>query len=189
MNQEILSAGQPTRVGIRDRVLALRSQPMFAGLDDDGLLLLAEHGRSASYADGEVIAVEDEAPRAVYLVVEGEAVVSRHGRHITTRKAGDAYGALPLLAREGSTLAVARGETRTLEFPAAASFHRNLAEEPRNATLLQDALYEVTGRRLGLAFATGEDDEERPAADEAPLDEEGVLELMKETFDAREVEE
>jgi DNA polymerase-3 subunit gamma/tau len=80
-------------------------------------------------------------------------------------------------------------DTLTLEFPAAASFHRNLAEEPRNATLLQDALYEVTGRRLGLAFATGEDDEERPAADEAPLDEEGVLELMKETFDAREVEE
>jgi DNA polymerase III gamma/tau subunit len=80
-------------------------------------------------------------------------------------------------------------DTLTLEFPAAASFHRNLAEEPKNATLLQDALYEVTGRRLGLAFATGEDDEERPAADEAPLDEQGVLELMKETFDAREVEE
>jgi DNA polymerase-3 subunit gamma/tau len=80
-------------------------------------------------------------------------------------------------------------DTLTLEFPAAASFHRNLAEEPKNATLLQDALYEVTGRRLGLAFATGEEDEERPAADEAPLDEDGVLELMKETFDAREVEE
>jgi DNA polymerase III subunit gamma/tau len=85
--------------------------------------------------------------------------------------------------------AVLAEDTLTLEFPAAASFHRNLAEEPKNATLLQDALYEVTGRRLGLAFATGEDDEERPAADEAPLDEEGVLELMKETFDAREVEE
>jgi DNA polymerase-3 subunit gamma/tau len=81
-------------------------------------------------------------------------------------------------------------DTLTLEFPAAASFHRNLAEEPKNATLLQDALYEVTGRRLGLAFATGEPDEDdRPAADEAPLSEEDVLELMKQTFDAREVEE
>jgi len=80
-------------------------------------------------------------------------------------------------------------DTLTLEFPAAASFHRNLAEEPKNATLLQDALYEVTGRRLGLAFATGHDDEERPAADEAPLDEQGVLDLMKQTFDAKEVEE
>jgi hypothetical protein len=80
-------------------------------------------------------------------------------------------------------------DTLTLEFPAAASFHRNLAEEPKNATLLQDALYEVTGRRLGLAFATGEDDEERPAADEAPLDEQGVLDLVKQTFDAKEVEE
>jgi len=64
MNQELLlGAGQPTRPGLRDRVLSLRAQPMFEGLDDDGLLLLAEHGYSQSYRDGEIIAAEDE-PRA-----------------------------------------------------------------------------------------------------------------------------
>jgi hypothetical protein len=47
------------------------------------------------------------------------------------------------------------GDTLTVEFPASASFHRQLAEEPKNATLLADALYEVTGRHLGLAFAEG----------------------------------
>src|SRR6478735_4773788 len=47
-------------------------------------------------------------------------------------------------------------DTLTVEFPASASFHRQLAEEPKNATLLADALYEVTGRHLGLAFAEGE---------------------------------
>ena len=109
---------------------------MFEGLDDDGLLLLAEHGRVGSYADGEVIAPEDEPARSVYLVTEGAIVVSRHGTELTTRVAGDAYGALPLLARELSTLAVAKGETRTLEVPAAA-FESALVE---NYSLLRNTL-------------------------------------------------
>ena len=39
-------------------------------------------------------------------------------------------------------------DTLTLEFPRERRFHRKLAEEPKNATLLRDALYEVTGRKL-----------------------------------------
>ena len=39
---------------------------------------------------------------------------------LSTRNAGDAYGGLPLLAREPSTRAVAVGETTTLEVPASA---------------------------------------------------------------------
>jgi DNA polymerase-3 subunit gamma/tau len=81
------------------------------------------------------------------------------------------------------------GETLTVEFPESASFHRQLAEDPKNAVLLQDALYEVTGRRLALAFATG-DAEEAPAEHhERPMGEDEIYELMKETFDAREVED
>jgi DNA polymerase-3 subunit gamma/tau len=81
------------------------------------------------------------------------------------------------------------GDTLTVEFPASASFHRQLAEEPKNATLLRDALYEVTGRKLALAFAVGEgEDGDDEAEDEGPAGEEKFLELMKETFDARERE-
>jgi DNA polymerase III subunit gamma/tau len=82
------------------------------------------------------------------------------------------------------------GDTLTVEFPRSASFHRQLAEEPKNATLLADALYEVTGRKLSLAFAVGQnggDGGQEP--EEAPASEEEIFELMKETFDAREVEE
>jgi DNA polymerase-3 subunit gamma/tau len=74
-----------------------------------------------------------------------------------------------------------------LEFPAAASFHRNLAEEPKNADLLADVLYEVTGRRLKLAFTVGEGDVEEAEEDEGPVSEEDIISLMKTTFDAREV--
>jgi DNA polymerase III subunit gamma/tau len=81
------------------------------------------------------------------------------------------------------------GDRLVVEFPPAASFHRNLAEDPKNATLIANALYEVTGRRLSLSFAVGEPSEEEvPEEERAPTEEEFVS-LFKSTFDAREVEE
>jgi len=81
------------------------------------------------------------------------------------------------------------GDTLTVEFPRAADFHRKLAEEPKNATLLAEALYEVTGRHLDLAFEVGENGGESPAEEEQPASEEEIIELMKGTFDAREVDD
>jgi DNA polymerase-3 subunit gamma/tau len=77
----------------------------------------------------------------------------------------------------------------TVEFPPAASFHRQLAEEPKNATLLAEALYEVTGRKLALDFAVGENGGDDVEEAEDPASEEEIVQLMKDTFDAREVEE
>jgi DNA polymerase III subunit gamma/tau len=79
------------------------------------------------------------------------------------------------------------GDTLTVEFPSAASFHRQLAEEPKNATLLAEALYEVTGRHLALEFEVGEHGEPDAPAPDEPVSEEEIIELMKGTFDAREV--
>ena len=68
-----------------------------------------------------------------------------------------------------------------------AQFHLDLAREPKNADLLADALYDVTGRRLELVFALGEA-RESPAVDEEPAGEERIYELLQETLDARERE-
>jgi DNA polymerase III subunit gamma/tau len=78
------------------------------------------------------------------------------------------------------------GDTLTLEFPATAGFHRNLAEDPKNANLLADALYEVTGRRFAIAFEVGENGETEPV-EQRQLSEEELVEELKQTFDAREV--
>jgi DNA polymerase III subunit gamma/tau len=77
-------------------------------------------------------------------------------------------------------------DTLTIEFPESASFHLRVAEEPKNVQLLRDALYEVTGRKLGVVFALGESVES--SDEEKHVSEEDVLELMKSTFDARELE-
>jgi DNA polymerase-3 subunit gamma/tau len=84
--------------------------------------------------------------------------------------------------------AALEGDTLTLEFPQSASFHLKLAEDPKNAALLRDALYDVTGRKLAIAFELGENPGHEPD-DDAPASEEDVLELMKSTFDARELDE
>src|SRR5689334_2923101 len=67
------------------------------------------------------------------------------------------------------------GDRLTVEFPQAASFHRKLAEEPKNATLLEEALYEVTGRHLALEFAVGENGGETEPTPEEPMSEEEII--------------
>ncbi|MGZ4292518.1 MAG: DNA polymerase III subunit gamma/tau, partial [Gaiellaceae bacterium] len=93
----------------------------------------------------------------------------------------------------GKTLAEAHptalaGDTLTLEFPQTASFHLKLAEDPKNAAMLREALYEVTGRKLAVDFALGESGHAHED-DDGPASEEDVVELMKSTFDARELDE
>jgi DNA polymerase-3 subunit gamma/tau len=105
----------------------------------------------------------------------------------TVLPAVEQKGGIPTasLLREAHPAGLA-GDTLTVEFPAAADFHRKLAEEPKNATLLADALYEVTGRRFSLDFALGENGGEQDD-DTTPAGEDEILALMKKTFDAREL--
>ena len=84
--------------------------------------------------------------------------------------------------------AALEGETLTLEFPATADFHRRQAEESKNVTVIREALYEVTGHRLGVTLSLGEDLETSPDEDEQ-LSEDALISMFKDTFDAQEVEE
>jgi DNA polymerase III subunit gamma/tau len=81
-------------------------------------------------------------------------------------------------------------ETRVvIEFPPHASFHRDLAEEPKNAGLLRQVLHEVTGLHLVPTFALGAEEPgiEGENLAETPATEEDIVTLLKQTFDAREV--
>ncbi|MER3408713.1 MAG: DNA polymerase III subunit gamma/tau [Thermoleophilia bacterium] len=93
------------------------------------------------------------------------------------------------MLREARPAALA-GDVLTVEFPVGAEFHRKLAEEEKNAALLADALYDVTGRRLRLVFSLGgQRRAQAEPAEEQPVGEDELVALLKETLDAREVEE
>ena len=80
------------------------------------------------------------------------------------------------------------GDTLTLEFAAGAEFHRRQVEEAKNVSLLRDALYEVTGRKLQIATALADAPTE-PDDEDKPVSEDEFISLFKDTLDAREVEE
>jgi DNA polymerase-3 subunit gamma/tau len=82
-----------------------------------------------------------------------------------------------------------RNGTVTIEFAPAAAFHRAQIEEPKNLALLADALYEVTGRRLAVETVIGASPEPSEPEDPRELSEEDVISLLKDTFDAEEIEE
>jgi len=90
--------------------------------------------------------------------------------------------------REARPVALEDDELK-LEFPAEAEFHRRLAEDPKNASVLRDALYQVTGRKLGVVFVLGEKREHVEPEEQGAPTEEDLVALFKETFDAREVDE
>jgi DNA polymerase-3 subunit gamma/tau len=80
-------------------------------------------------------------------------------------------------------------DTLTLEFPPGHDFHRTQLDEPKYKNLLRDALYEVTGRRLAVVLEAGEETADGEDSDDEPVSEEDWISSLKETFDAREVED
>jgi DNA polymerase III subunit gamma/tau len=80
-------------------------------------------------------------------------------------------------------------DTLTVEFPAGADFHRRQVSEPQNIGLLREALYEVTGRKLAVVLESGEHESATDEGDEEPAGEDSFIAALKDTFDARDVEE
>jgi hypothetical protein len=79
------------------------------------------------------------------------------------------------------------GGTLTLAFPPSAQFQLDMARDPKNAGLLADALFDVTGHRLELVFELGEA-REASAAEDEPAGEEEFVAQFQQTFDTRERE-
>ena len=81
------------------------------------------------------------------------------------------------------------GDTLTVEFPPGNDFHRKQIAEPKNLGLLREALYEVTGRRLAVVLEAGETEAHAESEDDEPVSEEDWISSLKETFDAKEVDD
>lgn len=136
MSHDVIGLGRVSARGLRDRMLVLRSLPLFEGVDDDGLVLLAEHARTAAYRAGQVLAPEGQVPRFVQVVTAGEVTRARAGQPPELVPPGTPIGVFALMAREPGSRVVARTDTRTLEIPAAI-FEAALDE---NFSLLRSAL-------------------------------------------------
>ena len=127
----------------------------------------------------------DDAP-AAGLDLELEQVAEAWQRSIVESVRERSIPVASLLAE--ATPTVLADDTLTLEFPAGNDFHRQQIAEPQNIGLLRDALYEVTGRKLAVVLEAGESDATLKDDDE-PKSEDDWISSLKETFDAREVDD
>lgn len=133
--------------GVRDRLLALRTMPNYAGLPDASLLFLAERGRDRRFRTGEVLLPAEEPLTRMHFLINGRVRTERQGAPHQVIEAPGAVGVLGVLAREADGWsAIAETDTLTVEVPADA-FLENLEED---FSLLRNSLRVMAQRVLRL---------------------------------------
>ncbi len=77
----------------------LQQVPLFAACSRKDLQLVARRAEDVRVAAGKALISEGETGHEFFVILEGTAKVSRHGRKIATLGPGDAFGELALLEK------------------------------------------------------------------------------------------
>jgi CRP-like cAMP-binding protein len=106
---------------LTERMLRLRSVPVFRAMAANDLAQLAASIRPRAFARGEVLLREDLPPRSFFLLNSGTVTMMRQGRRIGTVRGPGGVGFLSFLAQNaGGTSAVAQSYVEGFEVPAEA---------------------------------------------------------------------
>jgi CRP-like cAMP-binding protein len=104
---------------LTERIMRLRSVPIFRGVATTDLAPVAASMRSRSFEKGEIIIREDAPPRVFFLTTLGTITMRRKGKHIGTVRAPGGVGFLSVLARTaGGTESIAETYTEGYEVTA-----------------------------------------------------------------------
>jgi CRP-like cAMP-binding protein len=152
--------------GVRDRMLALRSMPNYAGLREESLLFIAEHARERRFRAGEQLLEEGVPVTHVYFLVKGKVQL---GNRVLT--APGAAGVMSALANDPKgRRGVAVDDVLALEIPVAA-FLSNLEEDfaiMRNALRIMASIALDARGNLPVSPSRAGPAETGPAPDHEP---------------------
>ena len=79
------------------KVEALKRIPLFEDLSRKELIELARITEDMEVAEGTVLCREGELGHEFFVIIEGEAEVTRHGKHLATDTPGEFFGEISLL--------------------------------------------------------------------------------------------
>ena len=79
------------------KVEALKGAPLFAGLSDKELEEVAMRTEDMDFPAGKVLCREGEIGSEFYVIMEGEAEVTRNGDRVATDGTGDFFGEISLV--------------------------------------------------------------------------------------------
>ena len=79
------------------KVDALKAAPLFEGLSQAELGELAKVSEDLEVPAGKTLCKEGEVGQEFFVILEGEAEVTKDGKHLATRSSGDFFGEIALL--------------------------------------------------------------------------------------------
>jgi cAMP-dependent protein kinase regulator len=130
---------------------ALARVPLFAGLDKHDLDAVEKISSERDVAVGETLIHEGEPGRSFYVLLEGDAEVSRDDRVVNRLGAGDFFGEISLLSDRPTTASVSASGPGRVVVIAPADFRRLLEELP----LMQMKIVRTLADRLPDEFYYG----------------------------------
>ena len=94
------------RLGKDAKVELLKRVPLFARLNKKGLLDVAQIADEIDLPAGKKMATEGDRGREFFVLLDGEAEVTKGGQQINTMKKGDFFGEIALVTKMPRTASV-----------------------------------------------------------------------------------
>lgn len=124
------------------KVEALKRAPLFEGLSKKELTELARVTEDLKIAPGTVLCREGRIGREFFVIVDGDAEVTKGGRKIATRSGGDFVGEIALLTTTTRTATVTATTPLRCFILTQSDFRRVLDENPSVQLKVMKALAE-----------------------------------------------
>lgn len=123
---------------------ALKRSPLFEGLGKKQLAMLARLTDDLEVPAGSVLCKEGQRGREFFVIVEGEAEVTRGGKHLATVGSGEFFGEIALLERVVRTATVTATTPLRFFVVSDSAFSGLLATDPS----IERKLLRTLARRL-----------------------------------------
>jgi len=136
------------RLGKDAKVELLKKVPLFSKLDKEGLQHVAHIADEIDLPAGKEMATEGDRGREFFVLLKGEAEVTKGGRQINTMNEGDFFGEIALVTKMPRTATVtAKGDVDVLVITERA-FDELLKNEPAIGRAVAEALAERVAPEL-----------------------------------------
>ena len=124
------------------KVEALKRAPLFEGLSKKELRELARVTEDLSVEAGTVLCREGSLGREFFVIVDGVAKVTKGGKRLATRQAGDFFGEIALITTTTRTATVTATTPLRCFILTRGDFRRVLDESPKVERKVMQALAE-----------------------------------------------
>ena len=130
------------------KVEALKRIPLFEDLSRRELIELARISEDVEVPEGKVLCKEGEPGHEFFVIIEGEAEVTRRGKHLATDGRGDFFGEISLLEKS-RRVATVTAKTRLRFFVLTGQDFRHLLDT--NPKVERKVLHALARRVIALS--------------------------------------